>query len=180
MEKLTIQNLEKFLKKDQFDCMLQQAGEGELFDSLIVYLGNDEQKRERFLKMTIKPQILSEKPFQDLSLNQEAKYCALEFYAECPFVVCDHAAADTARFVCFINRSCDLPGFEIDEIDGLICYRTVHFFQTESCDWSLIKNLLGSVIMFFNVYSSELEKIARGHCTFPELIESYLARVSKD
>jgi hypothetical protein len=165
--------VQKLLNEKTPHCHLVKASKEVPFDRLIVFLGTDTKKRERLLEIVESQPHLSE----ELTLPDfTALFQRLQFRVQLPFQVQDFTLSQMTSLLLFINRFLDLPGFELDELEGKVSYRYVWLTQTQTIDSSLLDHLVGMISLNLALFTEIIESIAEGKISFNDL----LAQISKN
>jgi hypothetical protein len=105
------------------------------------------------------------------------KFLKIEFQAILDWMVADLAMEQTSSLLHFINRSIDLPGFELNELDGRVGYRYVHLAPAEQDDYPLIRALIGSIKLFIDIFGGVIREVAQGNKTFDDILDVIIDHV---
>jgi hypothetical protein len=164
---MILEKIKKTLDNEEFPCTLSSATEKLPFEHLLVFLGLDNKKRERMLEIvTIQQQI---SPEFLLSPPPLLPY-RIQFRVQLPFNVQDIALSQVASLILFFNQFIDLPGFELNELEGQVFYRYVWIIHPTSIDDLLIMNIIGALILNVSLFSDTIESLADGKQTFNDLL----------
>lgn len=180
MKILTLKSLKAFLEAEGYDCSIEEATDKYPFEALAVRLVKDYKDRDQTLKMVLVDQLMP--PTRGIPVLAEeggATHCLLQFMVELPFPVQVVAVSDLARFLALTNRSADLPGFEMDEIEGKIFFRHVMIGKKDRIDRASILSIVGVITMLLGLFAPNIEKVAAGETTMNELLEEALETMKK-
>lgn len=166
-----LQFLETMLKEEKLDCSLEPDRHAPPFGKLLVFLGHDALDRERALIITVQEQNLGEAL---KTQPEKPKFVRIQFEVCLPFPMKEHAANETGSLLAFLNRMLELPGFEMDEINGKIFYRYVLLTSNEGANKELVMGIIGVILLFLEMFSEAIERIASGKNSFNELLEQVL------
>lgn len=136
---------------------------------LIVFLGNDYQNRERILEISAKPQLFTGLPHRPESTGKE--YVHITFEVAFPFSVVDTAVLDVSSLLLFINRIVELPGLELDELNGKVFYRYVFLAPGIDEGPFIYLSITGLIMMLLDLFTEAIEAIATGQATFDQLLD---------
>lgn len=164
---MVLKEIQNLLEKEDFSCSIFSANKKAPLDCLSVFLGLDIKKRERILEIIASQQPIS--PEFTLPQGALTPY-RIQFRIELPFKVQDLALNQVASFILFLNQFIDLPGFELDELNGQVVYRYVWIIKAEAIDSPLIMSIMGSVLLNLSLFSETIESLANGSMTFNELL----------
>jgi hypothetical protein len=155
-----LKKLEKDFHDENFDCsVITEQDES----SLIVYLGNDANDRERILNITH-----TEQPIQT---EQDTVFHKFQFRITLPFEVKSFTINDLNSAISFFNTSLDLPGFEFHEIDNKVVFRYVLLSDGIPAK-TLFMGVSGIILLNIDLLSETFEKVASGKITFYELLKT--------
>lgn len=174
MKKLTAESLREYLASEEFDCFVQEAGDKNPFPAVVLHLGEDYQQRGQLLYLILKHQLFNPEGEKQSPNDPKSTHFVLEYRTILPFPVQDKGVADTARFLCFINKSIDLPGFELDEVERVIFYRHAFMGKNDKVDAPSLMALIGNTMMLLDLFSPHIEQIASGKITMNELVDKAL------
>jgi hypothetical protein len=158
------------LSNAEIDCALLQPSDPILFPRLLIYAGNDTQRREHLIEVTSQPIEMA----QSLSLSlsqQHHEYSRIQIDASYPFIVNDLATSEVAQFLHFLNLQIEVPGFYLNHLDNIILYRHVLLCDNNHLPIKIILSLIGIAMFFQDAFSPTLERISNGKITFAELLE---------
>lgn len=162
--------MEIMFQEDEFDCSFETS-EALPFGCLLVYLGTDHFDRNRVLEITAQEQELGE------SLREtpiEHKFVRVQFEVTLPFDTKDYTANEVASLQALINRMIELPGFEFDEIDSKVFYRYVLLTPKTGIEKDLVVGITGVIMLYLEMFSEMMERVAEGKNTFSEILEQTL------
>jgi hypothetical protein len=164
-----LQQIQKDLLAERYDCTLELANEKIPNDQLIVFIGNDASDREKILLITAVEQIM-----QGEESKAPEPYYLVHFHVVLSFAVAPLAASQTGSTLLFINRLLELPGFELSEIEEKVNYRYVLFMHGAHVDKLLLFSIIGNIMMTLDLFGSIIESVAIGQKTFNDLLEEML------
>lgn len=164
---MTLKSIQLILEKNAFICSLFPANDQALFDRLTIFLGLDLKKRERILDV-----IAIEQPIPPEYTLPDATPLPfrIQFRTELPFHIEDIALNQVASLLLFINQFIDLPGFELDELNGKVIFRYVWIIYPTLIDATLIMSIIGSIILNLSLFSETIESLADGKTSFNDLL----------
>lgn len=168
--------IQNFLEKQQFDCIFIEATPEIPIDRLVVTLGQDSKQRS-FILAVQAAQI--EIPKEFATENADQLPFRLQFSVALPFTIDDLALNQVASLILFINQYVDLPGFELNELNGIASYRYIWLTKKASCDFTLVVSIIGSILLNLNLFSDMIELLADGKVTFNDLLEKVLKAVNE-
>jgi hypothetical protein len=166
-----LQDLEKMLKNEQFECTLKPDFETPPYGTLLAFLGNDRLGRERILEITVQLQDLGESLQDPPSPPQ---FSRIQFELKLPFTIMENATVEVATLLAFLNRMLELPGFELDEVNSNVYYRYVLLTSQKGTDKKLITGIIGVILMLIELFSGTIEQVAAGKSSFNDLFEEML------
>jgi hypothetical protein len=168
---MILKEIQKILEKEEFTCSLFSASKEIPFDRLMVFLGLDAQKRERMLEIMADQQQVA----PEYQLPQAAILPSrIQFRVQLPFKVQDIALNQVASLLLFLNQFIDLPGFELDELNGLVVYRYVWIIQSDAINAPLIMSIMGAVMLNLSLFSEMIESLATGKMSFNDLLSQVI------
>jgi hypothetical protein len=168
---MVLEKIKKILEEEEFECTLAQATEQFPSDRLLVFVGLDVKGRERMLEIIAGQQQIS--PEFVLPKAKILPY-RLQFRIQLPFEVQDIALNQVASLILFLNQFIDLPGFELNELEGKVLYRYVWIMQPSSIDETLIMSIMGGVILNIGMFSETIESLADGKISFNDLLSQII------
>ena len=168
---MALERIKKILEKEEFDCTLSQGTEHVPFDRLLVFLGLDGKERERMVEIIAGQQQVS--PEFILPKAAILPY-RVQFRVHLPFEVEDIALNQVASLILFLNQFIDLPGFELNELEGKVLYRYVWIMQPSSIDSTLIMSIMGGIMLNIGMFCDTIESLADGKTSFNELLSQII------
>ena len=159
MDPSILKTVADYFFEENFDCTLIAENEEE---TLLLFLGNDPNERERILKLTHQEQQIKNK--------DEGNFHRFQFFTLLPFEIKPHTIHDLNSTVAFFNASLDLPGFECHEIDNKVAFRYV-LLSDRFPDKKLFLSLVGLILLNVDLLSETFEKVASGKTTFYDLLK---------
>lgn len=166
MFQTSLKAIQHLLETDGFKCQYIPKNVDILHDQLFVSLevtGIDEE-----VILQIK---LVEHALEDARHGDKDSLHLLQFFVALPFKVRENKISDTLRFLSLINRSLEVPGFELSEVDQLVYYRYVIMTTENAISSLLIRNLLGVIMFVLDSFSTMIEEISLGKRTLQEVVE---------
>lgn len=164
---MVLNELKALLEKEEFDCTLIPSTMQVPFDRLLVHLGLDAKERERLLEIMASQQPVS--PEFVLPQSTPLPY-RLQFRIQLPFKVQDMALSQVSSLLLFLNQFIDLPGFELNELEGEVLYRYVWIIHPTAIDATLLMSILGSMMLNLGLFTDTIETLANGKMSFNELL----------
>ena len=164
---MVLKRIQDILEKEEFICSISSANETISFDRLLVFLGSDVKKRERILEIKAGHQQVA--PEFILPQTTTLPY-RIQFLIQLPFKVQDIALNQVASLLLFLNQFIDLPGFELDELNGQVIYRYVWIIKPEAIDAPLIMSIMGAIMLNLSLSSDTIESLANGTTSFNDLL----------
>ena len=166
-----LEQIEKLLKEANFDCSLEPQTKAPPFGRVLLFLGNDQQNRERILEITSQVQDLGEGLQEP---PKEPQFLRIQFELALPFNIQDNTANEVSSLLFFLNRMLELPGFELDETNSKVFYRYVLLTSNKEVQKPLLTGIIGVITMLLELFSETIERVAVGQNTFEELLEQML------
>lgn len=171
-----LKEIASVLERERMASYILEATEENALPRLLVFLGNDYQNRERLLAITAQRQFFTGLPHRTEQRSRE--YVQINFEVAFPFPVLETAIPEIASLLLFINRTIDLPGLEMDELNNKVLYRYVLLAPRIEDEAVLYLSIVGLIMMILDLFTETIEKIASGKATFNQLLEKML-EVSK-
>lgn len=168
---MILDDLKKILEKEEYDCTLSPNTEEIPFDRLLVFMGADAKGRERMLEVIASQQQVSP---EFILPKAAALPSRLQFRLQLPFKVQDTALNQVASLILFLNQFIDLPGFELNELEGEVIYRYVWIMHPSSIDNTLIMSIMGSILLNIGMFCDTIESLADGKMSFNELLSQII------
>lgn len=169
--------VESLLKQEDYSFLHAPATEKIPFERLIVVLGLDTNKRE--LKLEITEHAMPVLPETDDSSPLSTFPSRLQFRLILPFKVKNSSLSDISSMLHFLNQSIDLPGFELDELEGRVIYRYVWLTSPSQLDKISIMTLFSAVTLNLMLFADTIESIAKGSSTFNDLLSEIVSKFAK-
>jgi hypothetical protein len=164
---MILENIKKILEKEEFECILASPTEQFPINRLLIFLGVDAKERERMLEIIASQQQVS----PEFSLPKVVTHpYRLQFRVQLPFKVQDIALNQVASLLLFLNQFIDLPGFELNELEGQVLYRYVWIMQPSLIDEILIMSIIGAIMLNLGMFSDTIESLTDGKMSFNELL----------
>lgn len=163
--------IKEILEKEDFECTLAQATEQIPLDRLLVFLGLSAKKQERMLEIIASQQQVS--PEFTLPKTTALPY-RLQFRIQLPFKVQDKALSQVASLLLFLNQFIDLPGFELNELEGQVLYRYVWIIEPSSISSTLIMSIIGATMLNLGLFAETIESLADGKMSFNDLLSQII------
>lgn len=167
---MVLEQIEKFLEKEQFDCSLVNSSEDVPYDRLLVFLGLDYEKREQILEIIAQEQLTD--PL--VKSSPEESYYRIQFQIPLSFKVEDLALNQVASLILFLNQLVDFPGLELHELNNQVIYRYVWLTKGSGIDSKLIISITGIIMLLLELFTASIERLALGKSTFNELLEEVI------
>jgi hypothetical protein len=164
---MNLNEIKSILDKEGIYSRVVLFSDGSDLSHIEIPLDEDSLEREQSLIIHYQSQIIDPKA--------ESLFCRIQFSVELPFTYHNLAIADTARLILFLNRFSDLPGFEMDEIDQKIIYRHVYLGREEKVDSMYLTSMIGLIMMFIDINSTNIENVASGDKSFESVITNLLS-----
>jgi len=152
--------------KEGLDCMMQSLEDSQQ-KNLLIYTGEDPAHRMRLIQ--IKVQTKETNPLSKGPKREEL--ACFQFDAFFPFTVEDLSLEEVAQFLHFLNLQVEIPGFYLNHLDNTILYRYVLLSEGERIPYKTILALVGMAMLFQDVFSQTLERLAMGKVSFCGLME---------
>lgn len=164
---MVLEGIKKILDQEEFACSLSSATEEAPFERLSVFLGLDAKKRERLLEVLAGQEQVS----PEFTLPEATSFpYRIQFRAQLPFKVENLALNQVASLLLFLNQFIDLPGFELDELEGQVVYRYVWIAESTSINKPLILSIMGYIMLNLSMFSETIESLAEGKVSFNDLL----------
>lgn len=165
-EEDVLHTIEKAAKHQKLDVSFFKASQDVPYDSLVVFLGADNQNRPYALNVTVQKQILDPK--------KESGLFRVEFKVKIPFKIEDFSFSQTSNLVALLNHFLDLPGLEVNEADRELFYRYVLLIDEKGINETLLIGLMGMIKFILDIHTPSLESVASGKMSYDELLEQAL------
>ena len=162
-----INEIKKILENNQFLCSFPLEDPIPLRESLDVILGSDYKERELVLAISATQQL---PPPEHIEANTTPSPQRVQFWVELPFDVQDAALNQMSNLLHFLNQMIELPGFELDELNGKVIYRYVWIAHPKMIDESLIIGITGAILLTLNLLTGTIESLADGSVSFNDLL----------
>lgn len=163
MIEVSLNSLQAYFKEENMEVELKSSTEEIPIDRLILNLGVDEQNRPQQLEVVVIEKKLP-----------ESKAVFIHMSHILPFKVQDDALGEVARYLLFINKSLEYPGFGLSEVDRMIYYRHELQCTFHQVSQELLGGILGYIMLITDSYSSRIEKIATQEKTFYQTVSEDL------
>lgn len=98
-------------------------------------------------------------------------YC-FQFAFQFPFPLQPDKLPDLLRLTCFLNNSLNILGFQLDEVQKVLLYRSTGFFNSHGVD--LCISHLSSAVFFIETYYSLFDRINNTPLTFYSWLQDEL------
>lgn len=145
---------------------------------LVVFIGNDRENRERILEITAQS-LEVDKLLTTDEKEKAIEYVRIQVDTKFPFKVEDKAMADVAQFLHVFNLQIDVPGFYLNYYDNAIIYRYVLMAEREHIPIKILFSIIGTVLLFQDLLSSQLERLATGKVSFVYLLKEIHEALNK-
>ncbi|MCB1135450.1 MAG: hypothetical protein KDK78_04190 [Chlamydiia bacterium] len=176
MSELTLSGVESLLKEGGYDCAVLGDTDSPLGEYLQVFLGVDAAGAEQTVAIQIVKDLLGD---PRLKTKVPVQLLKVSFVSELAVEVQDMAVEDVACLLHFINRTMDLPGFELDETRGRVTYRYVHLTPDRKDDLGLVRALVGVVRLFLELFSGAIREVAEGEKSFNDVLDIVVAHLNE-
>jgi hypothetical protein len=162
----------RMYKEHKLSCTLAVSTESNPVKELILSLDKDRQERPRSLQIKVMKQVLpSSMPKKGI---EALSYFHVQFVSKLPFPINRMAAREVESLILFINRTLELPGFEVSELDEAVFYRYAWIIGEKGLDKHIVLGITGVILMTLDLLSDMIEKIASGAITFNQALEMAL------
>lgn len=168
-----LSQIQTLLEQEEYPFLHVTSTEKIPFDRLIVSLGVDQNKRELKVEVTehVLPVLPKFAPTADQPLPSR-----IQFRLILPFKVKNSSLNDISSLLHFLNQSIDLPGFELDELEGRVIYRYVWLTSPSHLDKISIITLLNALTLNLMLFLDTIESIAKGSSTFNDLLSEIVSK----
>ncbi len=171
VHKTPLEKIQALIEEEELDCVFLEADEVVAYPRLLVYMGEDYRHRERALEISAQEQYMPDK--------SHSGYLRVQFRLVFPFPVHNMAAQDVGSLMLFINQMIDLPGFELHEVEDKASYRYVLMTAPHGLNSTLIASIMGVIMVFLDLFTETIERLAEGKSTFNDLLEEASKILSK-
>lgn len=172
---MVLEKVKEILEEEEFECALSPSTPEFPADRLLVFLALDPKKRERMLEIAAGQQ---QAGVEFMIPQAAAMPYRIQFTVKLPFKVIDSALSQVASLLHFINQFIDLPGFELNEMDGEVIYRYVWIISPSVIDAALMMSIVGSMMLNLSLFSENIESLADGRMSFNDLL-TQLVKISE-
>lgn len=159
----SLETIQALLVEEKLDCALVPADEVIGYPRLLVYMGEDYRKRERAIEISVQEQYMKDLPLSG--------YLRIQLRIVLPFIISAMTAQDVGSLLLFINQMIDLPGFELHEVEDKASYRYVLMTAPNGLNKTLLTSVMGVMMVFLDLFTETIERVAEGKSTFNELLE---------
>lgn len=166
MFQTTLKAIKQVLETDGMRCQLMPKTDEIPFDQLYVTIAVEGITQDVILQLK-----MVEHALEDIPKGENVTLHLLQFVVALPFKVREEKIDETIRFLCLINRSFEIPGFEFSEVDRIVYYRYVLMTSENSIPSILIRNLLGVIMFILDGFSTKIEDIAKGRRSLEEIVQ---------
>lgn len=167
------------LKEEGLDCAIFDGDDNNPKPRLLVYLGNDEQGRERVMEIIADEQLLPT-GLKDLEHAQvRSGIYRLQIQSNLPFEFQPQCAADIASTINYVNGMLELPGFWSDELNRRVFYRNVQLLGGGGFDKNILLGIVGMHQMVLELFGVLLEKVGSGETTYFAVLEDIVRYASQ-
>lgn len=172
MIKLDIHSLQHFFEKQKFTTKIIEASEEIPFDALFISIG-DEEAGQSIIQIRIMEQIVDEDE-DNIGIKQNSKgYFHIQFTVPIDISINEKYMSEVGRLVLLINRTCNLPGFEFNEIERVLYYRYAMLISGNTIDPYVVVSIIGTIMLYVTTFSDYLRDIGDGSKTFRDVIEEF-------
>jgi len=171
---MVIQDVKKILDKEQFETEFLDPSAST--ERLHVLLGLDSKKRERMLEIFGSQQQMN--PDFIIEKSEELPYI-LQFRTVLPFKVQDMSLSQVASLLLFLNQMGDLPGFELNELEGRVVYRYTWLTVPALIQSNLVMHIMGAIMLNLALFADTIEEVAQGKISFNDLLQQISNLVKK-
>ena len=161
--------IKRALFAENIDCSLEPS-HARSGSRLLVNFIKDHKNRSRVLEITEQELSLQPRPKKD----HPEIHSRIQFLIMLPFQAKDSALHDIASLILFLNRTLELPGLELNELDNRIYYRYVLMTKTDGLTEELVLAIVGVILLMLDLFSNTIEKVADGTHTFNELLQEVI------
>ena len=171
---MVLNQIKALLEKEEYECSFIPASENIPFDRLLVFLGIDDKERERILEVVESQQQVS----PEFALPEAANIpYRLHFRIQLPFEIQDIALNQVASLLLYLNQLIDLPGFELNELEGKVLYRYVWIMQPATLDILPLMAILGAIMLNLGLFANTIETLADGQMSFNDLLAQIIQTI---
>lgn len=170
MEKL-LAALERDLKDEGMDCAIFDIDEASPKSRLLVYLGNDEQGKEKAIEITADEQALPGKFKEYARMEVDESFYCIRIQSIVLSSFQPAQSAQMASVINFLNGMLELPGLWSDEVNHKVFYRNAQLISSQDFRKAVLIGLIGIHRMISDSFSVLLEKIGSGQMTYFEFLE---------
>lgn len=171
-----IKKIQEILENNQFICSSPLDETSSFSEKLEIILGPDHKGRELIMEIIAAQQLI---PPQYTHANSPEHPQQVQFWVELPFDVKDVALNQMSNLLHFLNQMIELPGFELDELNGKVIYRYVWITHAKMIDDPLIMGITGAILLTLNLLEGTIESLAEGEVSFNDLL-SQIVQLTKD
>ena len=157
---MNLKELIHYLKEHSIEHFVIEAPE-EASCRIEFPLNPDHLHRERSVQLNIQEQDLV-----------EDRHYTFHFTYRFPFETNLNATSEIARYTAFLNTHQEFPGFTYDEINQTLTFRILQYALHSP---QTILSILGMFLLTLDLFTPQLEKIAKGLVTMNETLEEMVA-----
>lgn len=170
-----IKKIQEILENNQFICSSPLDEASSFIEKLEIILGPDHKERELVMEITATQQRI---PPEYTHANPPSPPQQVQFWVELPFDVKDIALNQMSNLLHFLNQMIELPGFQLDELNGKVIYRYVWITHAKMVDDPLIMGITGAILLTLNLLEGTIESLAEGKVSFNDLL-SQIVQLTK-
>ena len=169
---MALEKVKAILFEKGFECEVVSVSAEQPFERLLVFLEMDPKNRERSLE------IYSPQQGMNLDLLEPKPLVFplhIQFRSTLPFKVQNISMNQVASALFFLNQMLDLPGFELNELEGKVLYRYVWLTDSHSIHETLVMSIVGAIQLNLNLFSDIIEQIAENKILFNDLLKQIIS-----
>jgi hypothetical protein len=176
---VNLEDVKKFiLSKYNLNVFILEKNVDELPDVLFVKLFKDRSGREYNLQIIIykTPSFISG---IDFSEDYNPENYIIQLAVLMPFKAKSEHTYEVCRFLTWINRTIEIPGFEFNENDGSTYYR-YNLMVSNKIDPLSFLSVLGNIRYYIEQYFSLIEEVGLGEKTLLDIVKSAYSDLAEE
>ncbi len=181
MMKASFRDLEELFKEQGMEAVFVAKTEEMPKNQLFVPLGKDDKNRDLLLQLSSSKQDLKDVPIEGKYASSELPRCSfIQFFLSLPFQVKDEHLGELARLLLLFNKSFEVPGFGMSEVDRVVYFRYMLLTNGGKVDPRVILSLLGMISVIVSSFGPEIEALGLGEKSLQEVVDEALAEAESE
>lgn len=175
----TLKALSEFFKSQGIACQTLKASADFPFDVVFFYPGDVGEDKALFEIRIVKQLEETIEPIEGLEVSPKG-YFHLQFTLPLNVSIKDEALYELERFLMVLNRSCELPGFEINEPDKSVYYRYAMMISGDGIDPYVLMSEIGIITGIYMTFVDLIKLVACGKLNFDQAVQTIVKKVQEN